>query len=76
MKGNWLRWGLAVLILVVAMTICAFTITSFKYLILYVKTGVFNGSLFQMLYLSIKIGCFTGVLITVGLWIQNRFNIR
>jgi len=76
MKGNWLRWGLAVLILVVAMTICAFTITSFKYLILYVKTGVFNGSLLQMLYLSIKIGCFTGVLITVGLWIQNRFNIR
>lgn len=73
---NLFRWVLATLILIMVMTVCAFTITFFKYLILYFKTGVFYGSLVQMLYLSMKIGLFTGVLITIGLWIKHQFDIR
>lgn len=76
MKISLLRWALTALILVIAMTICTLIITSLKYLILYFKTGVFNDSLVQILYLSMKIGLFTGVLITIGIWIMYRFNIR
>lgn len=76
MKISLLRWALTALILVIAMTICTLIITSLKYLILYFKTGAFNDSLVQILYLSMKIGLFTGVLITIGIWIMYRFNIR
>lgn len=76
MKISLLRWVLTALILVIAMTICTLIITAFKYLILYFKTGSFNDSLVQILYLSMKIGLFTGVLITIGIWIMYRFDIR
>lgn len=76
MKISLLRWVLTALILVIAMTICTLIITASKHLILYFKTGSFNDSLVQILYLSMKIGLFTGVLITIGIWIMYRFNIR
>lgn len=76
MKISLSRWVFAALLLVIAMTVVAFTITLFNYLILYFIAGIFYGSFSQMSYLSIKIGLFTGVLITIGLWIKHRFNIR
>ncbi len=69
-------WLYTALILCLSMSGFAFFVLIAKFIIVSIKQGSIIFPLLYVVVTSLKLGFYIGVVITVGLWIKWRFNIK
>lgn len=70
------HWLYMALVLCLSMSGFVFFVLIAKFSIVSIKQGTFVFPLLYVVVTSLKLGFYIGMVITIGLWIKWRFNIK